>query len=421
VQNKNHKLSSIEAIFSSISGAGPLVNFAILISYAYIYSGNAMFLSFIFAFILFILFFNSVYNFSTKKVGKGAYYLFFEENKYKKFYIYLYFIYSFSSIVSLITFISFILTGYIININYIFYFIIFITLSSFIFLLIKHNLKLSIKYTSIGAILEIIFIISITIYLGLNLNYNIKINIPSFNSIFIGGIFSVLIFAGLGSIISFGDMIDKPYKTVTKSLLISSLIEATVFIIASLILGLFLENMNYSLNVNSVIPVFMIIKNLGNYMTFIFLILLINSFINIIILYTVSLTRTYHIHIEEKIAFNRIVDYIFIVFLGISLFLLFLIGPLNTFLLTTSIASFNWIIFHDTINLELIKGYFKNKKNVIKNFVIPIAAILFSFIMIFFIINSNSFPFNISPIISFSVIIFLLIFEKNNHIRKVIK
>jgi hypothetical protein len=149
-----------------------------------------------------------VYELSEMKTGKGAYYLFIKD--YYKNIIFLYFLYSFSSLVSLSTFISFILIPDLIYVNYI-SIIIFLLILIIIFVLIKINLKLSIKISAIGAFLEVLFILSISLILLKNINMEFSyFEIHSLDNIFLGGIFSVLVFAGLGSPISYGDLITNP-------------------------------------------------------------------------------------------------------------------------------------------------------------------------------------------------------------------
>ncbi|MGC8646615.1 MAG: hypothetical protein ACP5T9_03675, partial [Thermoplasmata archaeon] len=276
--NFKNKVSKSETILSSISGAGPLVNFAILISYSYYYASDLIFISFILAFILFITFFNAVYEMSRTKVGKGGYFLFVQDY-YKNYsiFIYIYFIYSFSSIISLLTFISFILFPDVIKIHFIYYYIIFILILLFIYFIIKYSIRGSIRYASVGALLEIWFILIISIVLLLSSHFAIpSLKISSISNIFIGGIFSVLIFAGLGSPISFGDMLENPYKNLKNSILISAIIEGSVFIFSSFVLGIFLYDSGMIMNLNAVIPILQIIKNSGFLIYLIFMVLLIN-------------------------------------------------------------------------------------------------------------------------------------------------
>ncbi|MGC8995690.1 MAG: hypothetical protein ACP5JT_03255 [Thermoplasmata archaeon] len=96
----------------------------------------------------------------------------------------------------------------------------------------------------------------------------------------------------------------------------------------------------------------------------------------------------------------------------ISLISIFKLGPFNTFLLSTSIASVNWLIFHDILNINLIKIYFKHKNHMLRKLILPVFSILISLIMIFFVLYSESFPFYFSPLSS--IIIFLAIFLKNH-------
>ncbi|MGC8610017.1 MAG: hypothetical protein ACP5LM_01545 [Thermoplasmata archaeon] len=148
------------------------------------------------------------------KTGKGAYYLFIKD--YYKNIIFLYFLYSFSSLVSLSTFISFILIPDLIYVNYI-SIIPFLLILIIIFVLIKINLKLSIKISAIGAFLEVLFILSISLILLKNINMEFSyFEIHSLDNIFLGGIFSVLVFAGLGSPISYGDLIKNPENNLKK-------------------------------------------------------------------------------------------------------------------------------------------------------------------------------------------------------------
>jgi hypothetical protein len=91
--------------------------------------------------------------------------------------------------------------------------------------------------------------------------------------------------------------------------LISTLIEGSVFIISSFILGMFLYDHKISININAIIPILNIIKAFGLLVYKIFIFLLLNSFFNIIILYSISFTRTFHIYINEKLNYEKLLFY----------------------------------------------------------------------------------------------------------------
>ncbi|MDP8012139.1 MAG: hypothetical protein ACP5LA_05560 [Thermoplasmata archaeon] len=410
------KISFIESVFSSLAGAGPLVNFAILISYAYFYAGNLMFISFVFSFFLYLFFMNTIYQLSRYRVGKGAYYLFLKENNGLKNFIYVYFIYIFFSFASLIIFLIFILIPSLLSIfNIYLYILLFLIIISLTFL-IKNNFKSSIIYISIGSFLEILFILIFSIFLFFisKGNYSTLFLKFKIGGIFVGSLFSVLVFAGIGSPISFGDKIENPFKNVKKSIFVSSLIEGVVFILASLSISHYLAINQLSLT-NTEIPVFTITYRFHYFLIF-FIILLINSFFSILVIYGISLTRTLHKVYENTISYDKSVYFSFIIITILILFFLYLMGPLNSFLLATSIATFNWIIFHDVLNVALIKRFYEERKGLIKNFLFPLFAIIFSFLIFYFIFISLTFPFYLAPLstVLFFLIYFILkIFPKN--------
>lgn len=409
-------ISFPETVFSSLAGAGPLVNFAILISYAYFYAGNYMFLSFILAFILFLFFMNTTYQLSKKKVGTGAYYIFLKDNKILKKFILIYFLYVFFSFVSIMLFLNFIFLPFILSgfSNYIFI-IIFLIFTALIFLIIKSGIRPSIVYSSIGSFLEISFILIFSIFL---LFHGTKLEIQAgidLNGIFVGSLFSVLVFAGLGAPVSFGDEIEKPMENVKKSIFLSTMIEGFLFIFASFSVSIFLLSKNDTLG-QSFIPIWNVVNYFGLSILIIFSALLVNSFFNILTLYGISLTRTIFSANEDRMTMDRSLLISILIILSLSFLTLIIFGPLNGFLIATSIATFNWIFFHDVLNITLIKHFYDERKGVVRNLIMPLIALVISIIIIYFIISSLSFPFYLAPLSTLLLFIlypFLKIFLKN--------
>ncbi|MGC8662953.1 MAG: hypothetical protein ACP5SF_00685 [Thermoplasmata archaeon] len=402
-------ISFYEGVFSSIAGAGPLVNFAILISYAYIYAGNFMFISFSFAFLLYIFFMNTIYQLSKNKVGSGVYYLFLKDHGFLKNFIHIYFIYVFSSFVSILLFLNFIFVPLIFNVPIIFSYLTLFSIIIIIMILIRYGFRSSLLYISIGSLLEILFILIFSLFLILHVNY-INLKYPSFfdpEGIFIGSLFSVLVFAGIGSTVSFGDVIKNPYVNVKKSIFTSTMIEGTVFIFASLAVSLFLLSENIFILPKMNIPIWGLV---GKFRIFFipFSILLLNSFFSILVIYGISLSRTFHRTYEKNISYEKSLYISFLIIFLLILFFIFSFGPINGFLLATSIATFNWLIFHDSLNLILIKRFYLEKKNILKNLLLPALAIIFSALIFYYMLISLTFPFYLAPIST--LILFLIYF-----------
>lgn len=155
-----------------------------------------------------------------------------------------------------------------------------------IFSLLYFGLKPSLYYTMIGAIIEIVFVISVSLVIIFSPNtHNTFAPFTTMGNtagnLGLASVYAILGFVGLGSVITISEEMHNPKKLVPKAILYALIIGAITYILSSyaFVVGWGVSDMNGFANANN--PGFTIVGNyLGPIAMTIFIVITLNSFIS---------------------------------------------------------------------------------------------------------------------------------------------
>lgn len=163
-----------------------------------------------------------------------------------------------------------------------------------IFSLLYFGLKPSLYYTMIGAIIEVVFIVSVSLFIILSPHTTNTFSPfgtmgASAGQLGLATVFAILGFVGLGSVITLSEELGSPKKVIPKAIILALVIGAVTYILSSyafvvgwginLIGGPGLNGPQYFANANN--PGITVVGNyLGPIAATIFLIITLNSFIS---------------------------------------------------------------------------------------------------------------------------------------------
>lgn len=155
-----------------------------------------------------------------------------------------------------------------------------------IFSLLYFGLKPSLYYTMIGAVIEIVFVLSVSLVIIFSPHTHNTFS-PfttmgnSFGNLGLASVYAILGFVGLGSVITISEELHNPKKMVPKAIMLALVIGAVVYILSSyaFVVGWGVNDMNGFANATN--PGFTVVGNyLGPIAMAIFIVITLNSFIS---------------------------------------------------------------------------------------------------------------------------------------------
>ncbi len=392
------EISLKHAVMQSFTSIGPMLDFIALFSVIAVYSGILLPLVIIFSFLLSYFTLYSIYGLSKIFITNGGYYSYVGNllGKDAGIFIFLLFLgYSLLTVPNIADFISAFLSS-ILNLSgvtkTIAQYLIIILFIGLVYLTVAGGLKISIKYTLIAGLLEIIFILflSTIFFIYRNPDFSISMIKFKFNPFFFGIIFGILAFSGGGSSIFLSEKTNVSPRNTPKSLLISFTISGIIMSISAFALVFFIGYkglLNYEVNPLYIISIisdkfgyiFMIIFSLfGIFSGFNLSVSYLNAFMNMIPRFHSDFNFGYKLNIRKLMVL------LFILSLAISISSTYLIGAFTAFVIIAGVISFLYIIIHIFANISLIKYHMGRK------FLVPALSSLFLSIAFIFSFISNS-------------------------------
>lgn len=187
-----------------------------------------------------------------------------------------------------------------------------------IFTLLYFGLKPSLYYTMIGAIIEVVFIVTVSLFIIFSPKTNntfapFTAMSASAGQLGLATVYAILGFVGLGSVITLSEELGSPKKVIPKAIILALLIGGITYILSSyamvvgwglnLVGGPGLTGSQYFANANN--PGFTVVRNyLGPIAASIFIIITLNSFISNGIAEGNTFTRLGYALARDKVLFG---------------------------------------------------------------------------------------------------------------------
>lgn len=311
------------------------------------------------------------------------------------------------------------------------------------FVFLYKGLKPSLYYTTIGAIIEISFLIIMSLIIIIKIGPANSV-IPfttsghSFSAIGLATVFAILGYVGLGSMITISEETHEPKKNIPKAIMIAVLLSFVVYAFSSyaLVAGWGINNMaSFSTTSN---PGFIVVeKYLGLTGMVIFILITLNSFLSESIAQGNAFSRVGYAMARDRIVFPyswsethekygspmKIIAFEMPISLAIAIIAGILFGPFTAATILTTMNGISLYIVHIISNISLpVWGKLKLKTKAtdlaLMIFIPLIACIVYIFAIYGSIYPFPGFPFSIGVYLAMGVVIsgiIVTIFSKNKN------
>lgn len=254
------KLSIFAPIMQSFTSIGPMLDMVAIFSVIAIYSGAALPIVMLLAFLIGYSTINTTYRLSSRFVTNGGYYSYAGIVLGKNAGIFVAFLYLGYAMMVLPNislffggFVAAVLQGFV-TVSPMMELVASFAFTILVIAMVSQGLRLTFKYTIIAGVLEFVVLALSTGLFFTHSTASIGIingSMDNPDGIWLGLIFGVVAFAGSGSSIFFSDNVKKPSSSIPSSILFAYTVSGLIMVLASLSLVLFLggsDVLQYSLN-----------------------------------------------------------------------------------------------------------------------------------------------------------------------------